>query len=392
MRTSTLFLAGSLIVNVALLGTLVTGLRVGDEASSREGSLSLKDPRPGFAPERIDPETWTKLRTTEFNDLCSRLRAAGFSPGIARALLVSEVRAQSASLRTAINARAAERPFWEPERYQPGDLEAWEQLEEEENRTITQSILADTTPISPAALEGLRRRYPNFSEEKLLGIHLSGKELSAYSALGIRIATKELVALLKKRDEAITRLLTPEEREQYDLWTSDRASYLREQLAAFQPSEEEFLTIYRLFRTYAETSKPTGNAINLDRPNTDAEKTFVADLKAALGESRFAEYVRSSDSNYQTTVRLVARLEMPVETANQVYLVQKETQQRLADLEADRTLTTADWTAQVTALTGEAEVRVGAILGPAGLSVYRQYGGTWMDPRLHRPPKTISQR
>ena len=121
------------------------------------------------------------------------------------------------------------------------------------------------------------------------------------------------------------------------------------------------------------------------RDRSTAQRQLTEDIKTTLGEQRYAEYQRSTDGNYQQTARLVARLELPPETANQVYTVQQDMQQRVRTLQMDRNLAPADRNTQLAALATEAQAKITATLGPRGYDAYKQYGGSWLQQLQPRP-------
>src|SRR5581483_7325990 len=86
-----------------------------------------------------------------------------------------------------------------------------------------------------------------------------------------------------------------------------------------------------------------------------------------------------TDYNFQQTARLVARLELPPETANQVYTLQQDMQARLRDLNANRDLPRDDRTTKLAVLGTEAEAKLTSLLGARGYEAYKQNGGYWVQ-------------
>src|SRR5208282_195111 len=58
-------------------------------------------------------------------------------------------------------------------------------------------------------------------------------------------AFEKLRDLQREQDAALSRLLTPQEKEEYELTMSPTADRLRKQLIGFNPTEEEFLDLFR---------------------------------------------------------------------------------------------------------------------------------------------------
>ena len=108
-----------------------------------------------------------------------------------------------------------------------------------------------------------------------------------------------------------------------------------------------------------------------------AQADLQKHLEAAFDPNRFAAYQRATDYSYRQTTAHASRLELPAGTADQVYAVQKEIQDRM------RTgpMTPADRAA----LADEATAKVSALLGPRGFDAYKQNGGQWLQNLTPRP-------
>ncbi|MEO6569828.1 MAG: hypothetical protein ABIO94_13785 [Opitutaceae bacterium] len=391
MKAATLLLTGSLVVNAALFTALIAGFSAETTTSTViRTRLPTDASTASVSPSAIDPKTWTNLQPADLAGLFDRLRAAGLSPAVARALLKEQVRAQFTPRRASLNRAMTEGPFWESVRSNPATVAALGQLTREQNQTL-KDLLGPDALLDESATAILRRQLPNFSEAKITAIQRARQELDEIGEQLLEgAAPPEFEALMNEREADIARMLTPQEREDYDLRTGDIANSLRRRLAGFDPTEKEFRDLYRSHRAYEESAKRPAGAVDVARPSTDAEKQLVEQMKATLGEPRYADYQRSLDGNYQQTARLVARLELPAGTANQVYAVQKEIEQRVTTLEANRALPTEDRSAQLGALAHEAEAKVTSFLGPRGFEAYKQYGGFWLtnlQPRAAPAPR-----
>ena len=398
MNGSTALLAGSLLVNATLIGLFVAG-------SDREKTPAVSAPETGVAPStapenvtpgltatKIDPKIWANLHPTEFGAFYDRLRAAGLSPTVARMIVTAQVRAQFSARRAALNRAAAERPFWEPVTPDRNTAAALTQLTKEENRAIRDALGPDALR-DENAVAVLRRQFPTFSETKIDAIQRLRESLNETAQEFLTTeggeAPPELVTLMKEHEVAIARLLTPQEREEYDLRASSTALTLRQRLTGFDPTEQEFRALFALQSNYAATNNRPAAAVDLWRPTSPVDNQLVEEMKSAIGEQRYADFLRSNDASYQQTARLMARLELPPDTADHVYAVQKEIQQRATTLEINRALTPSERNAQLSALAAEAQTKVISVLGPRGFEAYKQYGGSWLTSLQSRaaPPR-----
>jgi hypothetical protein len=127
----------------------------------------------------------------------------------------------------------------------------------------------------------------------------------------------------KKRDLAA--ILTPQELADYELRSSDAAEKLHRKISKFDRTEEEYRNIFAIQKAYDDTQNldawgnPIDQSSEARRKQREAEKIVGAQIKAALGAERYADYTRSQNYDYQKLVAATQRLSLPPETARQVY-------------------------------------------------------------------------
>ena len=112
---------------------------------------------------------------------------------------------------------------------------------------------------------------------------------------------------------ALTPLLTPQEREQYDLWFSDASARVRDSVFGMEATEEEFLKLYALQK-------------ELDRKNSPPARTLIRrgarrlkQAPVALGEQRYGEWLRAQDPDYREIVRVTSRFKLSAAVAAELY-------------------------------------------------------------------------
>lgn len=113
-------------------------------------------------------------------------------------------------------------------------------------------------------------------------------------------SSKEMLAA---KDEEALKILTPDEKFEYDLRRSNDSMYLRVALGDFEVSEQEFRAAFPAMKTFvAEAGVPslmaivrgTGDPREQTRP---ARLQLESALKAALGENRYAELLAGTGWN-----------------------------------------------------------------------------------------------
>jgi hypothetical protein len=115
--------------------------------------------------------------------------------------------------------------------------------------------------------------------------------------------------LERQADQRIKELLTPEEALQYDLRFSRTANAMRASLGGFDPTESEFIEIFKIRKPFAEAE----NAEIEERGGVPMEKVQAnkdavdQQIKNLLGESRFADYERTGDYGFQQLWKLTQK-------------------------------------------------------------------------------------
>lgn len=199
----------------------------------------------------------------------------------------------------------------------------------------------------------------------------------------------DLAPLERELRTALAAVLSPAELEEYDLRNSNTGRSMRSELTAFNPTEEEFRALYKLRQPFDEQfgfiyGIPSQEQM---RQRGEAQKQLLAQIGSALGAERAADYERAIDYNYRQTSQLVARLELPPETALSLWNTQKEFEKRRGEIyRASPGVAEADRTSQLAALQKEALAKVTPLLGTASaVAAYRQYGGSWLESLVPRP-------
>jgi hypothetical protein len=397
MKISTLVLSVSLAANLALVAVFVAGTT--DNPASASGPRNVQSAAPAPAAADTAPasaDVWAELRSDDLHTEIDRLRREGFPPATMRAIIAAQVRAGFAARRKALEAAQGDLPFWKNATPDPNTQAALRALGKEEQKVI-KDLLGPDAENSYAA--SLRRQFPNVSGDKIdqlsaIRERYDDQRMALYAAAsgGMTMLPDErakIDALDKAMHGEFAGVLSPQELEDYDLRTSNTANQLRYNLSAFDPTEQEFRTLYKLQSAFDEQWAPyRGMGMQSEdqmRARGEAQRQLTDQIKAALGGARYAEYQRATDYNYRQTTQLVARLELPPEAAIQVYAVQQDIQDRMRNYQAmppnDERLS------QFSALATEAQTRITAVIGPKGYEAYKQYGGSWLQNLAPRPPR-----
>jgi len=387
-----LVVAGSLVLNVVLAWWLIAGLNhPAPVPADATASLLRAAPTAAALERAIDPDVWPSLQTDDLRTLVTRLRATGFPPDIIRAILSARLGETYIARRKALDPEEDTRPFWKARTSDPKRDLALRQLGREHEKLL-RDLLGDQDAADPMAEAYQQRRLEGVPPEKANQVRellrdYDGKRADIFAAGIYQGDRNKLTELEKAQHAALAQVLTPAELVEYDLRTSNTANQLRFELSAFDPTEAEFRELFQLKESFGDRLGPMSGPPTREQmlARNEAQKQLTEQIKATLGPVRAEEYVRALDGNYRQTSQLVARLELPPETTNQVWTVQKDIQERTQALNKDRSLTAEQRAGQLAALADEAKTRISATLGDRGFEAYQQYGGRWLQSLKPRP-------
>ena len=341
-------------------------------------------------------QSWSELQSGDLKTLPERLRAAGFSPSLIRAIVAAQVSEQFSARRKELLGNQAEQPFWKNQRSGGVDPKTMTALRDlgKEQMALMKSLLGDSAPGNDEMNSWQRRQFGNLTPEKLTQLQSINTDYSELQqeimqkANGVMLPEdREKLAYLEKEKLAdIAKTLTPQEFEDFQLRSSNTANQLRGQLGSFNTTEAEFRALYKVAAAIDEkygTAGPFGPRNPGDYQNRQAD--MLAQAKAILTPERFADYKLATDPQSRQVSSLVARLELPPATTQQVVTLQQDIQNRARAIMTNRELPPADRTAQQAALLQEATAKLSATLTPRGLEAYKQNGGQWLDMLKPRP-------
>lgn len=404
-----LLLALSILGNAALALVLVQGaLEKAAGPDSRPAAKATTDGSAAKAPEA--PQVWATVATDDLAVLPDRLRNAGFPPHIVRAILAAQLHRDFAARRKAIEG-ARDATYWKSEALDPKKQIELRQLSREEQKELRtllgpeadndgySSVYRDRglSGVPPEKADLVRNVIRDFDEQRQ-DFYLS---LQVGGSISMTPAdTEKLRAIEKAQHAEIAKVLSPAELENYDLVASNTAQSLRYQLTAFDATEQEFRTLFKLQRDFEDRLGGIYGPMSQDdmRARNEAQNQLNEQIKLALGPDRFADYQRSTDYNYRQTSLLVTRLELPADTTNQLYAVQKEYQEKLQTMQkeymenrrqaAEAAPSRDELMRRLTALQQEAIDKVTPLLGGTrGVEAYKQYGGQWISNMVPRMPQ-----
>lgn len=395
-RTIHILLGISLLLNAVLASWAVRG--VDRETEERAARTAARASAPIVATRPvIEAKLWASLATDDLPELVARLRAAGFPKEIVRAIIGGHIAEQFAARRRALDPDESARAFWKDYTVDSRLPLAQLQLFREQEKALRNLLGPDAAATDPMTLARQRARFGSLPPEKLDAVQLLASEFDRqrtelFYKTGT-ISPADSTRIDRELRTALAAILTPAELEDYDLRSSATGRMLRNELSAFNPSEEEFRAIFKLRQQIDEQFPTSGGFLSQEqmRQRQEAMQNLNRQLTAQFGPDRGAEYARATNYDYRQTSQLVARLNLPPDTTLQLWTVQQDIQQRRLEIYRTTSGTsTADRHAALASLQTEAVAKVTPLLGGArGVEAYRQYGGAWIASLV--PPPAPAQ-
>ncbi len=345
---------------------------------------------------------WSAL-ASEADDthFVARLRAEGFPERVVRGLLDYRLNEKFIDEIRELSSRH-QAPYWRNTAFVRSDLnpEAHNRLREIEQFVAEQKRLL-LGPSADAFQPGDygehdRRRYGDLAPEKVAALKAIEKDYRELTDRinednqGITLAEdrEKLAFLEKQKQDDIARLLTPDELEQYKLRSSASAHFARNKLQFLDPTEDEFLAIYRLHQDFDKTYGVSHLSREQSERRRSAEPEFESQIAALLGPQRYAEYQITNDHNFQETRSFITEAGLPPATARQLVALQRESIQQAASIKADTSLPAKIRDQKLAALRQAAFDKASGLLGQERAASFENYtAGRWLAQLAPAPVK-----
>lgn len=343
------------------------------------------------APSAREP-LWSGLQADSYDEAIARLRAAGCPPREIAAVIRAMIQAWTMERREALGFANENQPYWKGYQFFAGprpNLEMNKVYLESQRLERTYLLTPELFGTDETQLRGYRERFGTLDTEKLRRLAILDSEhnekmqallTSRSSQPGSATYNSDPAQqekLQAEREAAIRALLTPEEYAQYEVRNGPVSFGLRFQLENFRPTEQEYLALYAIEKKRRE---PAGNASTLTpQQRKEASDAYQAEIKAALGPERYADYEAVSKAGSDRLPALVTRLNLPLTTISAVNAVRDDTNTRAKAIRENATLSAEQRTAQLAALAAEAETDLRTLfVTPRGLDAYKDIKGEWL--------------
>jgi hypothetical protein len=399
MKALPLILTASLLANAALVAT-VTMRSPGSHALSLAhgggGSHVAGSAVAGGTGKVTDVDLVAALNANDPEALRDLLRAAGVSEETVRTFVgISIWKRYEARFKALQPKPDPNKPWWKDDPRQNGWYGNLTRAQREEMRRLqheqrdeAERILGPDKNDSNWGWQDPRMAFLSADKRKQIQeIQQDYQELMSevqQDMQGFQLPSdREKLRFLKeeqKRD--IEAVMTPEERQAYELRMSSTAQNLRWQMTRFDATEEEYLKVFPLQKAFDEkysTNDPYGSYVERDqnfwKERQAAEKQLKEQMKAVMGEQRYADYLRSQESDYQQLQAAARRLELPAATADRVYSMRDDVTASARQIAANENLGPDQKKQALAALAASTRDQVRATLGAEAADAYFKNNG-----------------
>lgn len=392
MKPAVLVLCTSLAANAALLGVFAARPSLAPPvvrsffefgraaASSSDASTA---PKVSAKPTPQDVSAagpwWQSLENPDLTALVARLRAAGFPPSVLRAIIDAEIEARFAPRLQELARELHETPYWKPDpSLYTGNSKLFESINQiyRERSQVLRSLLGHGAFASGGedASTAIQRQFGNLSEAKIAMVQRIGDDYAEMigqvrtAMQGVTLPEdREKLALLEREKRAdLASVLTPEELADYEMRTSPITNRLRTPLTIMNASEAEFRTIFGIQQPYLEVINPQMGmmTIEMSQQRRDTTAKINEQIKAALGEARFAEYQRATQSEFQQLHRIASAEGVSAEAMARAFDLRTPAATASTDIMNDRNLSPEDKRTALQNLAQTTRTQILSTLGP----------------------------
>jgi hypothetical protein len=364
-------------------------------AAWKAKAVETARPPPAVVVVQTNAFHWSQLESPDYRQYIANLRAIGCPEVTLKDIIMTDVMRLYAQRRGQYEHNGREFKFWETDEKR---ILKQTQLEEREKQ------LAQINKELPAVLRELlginyeremKKYFVDSDEDNRRLSFLSGDKRERLLALRDQFEGKResvtynltngpatpgdidrLREIDKEQEEALSGLLSPEEKEEYQLSMSPTADHLRKELIGFNPTETEFRDLFRRQQAidsayaYEDMSDPTVRAAK-----AADEQSMMSDVKAGLGPERATALDKAKDTDYQTVSLLTERFDLPAETSQAIVDMRQAAEDEKKLLLANKDISPERLEVALKAIEAETEKAARETLGDQAYAQYSQSAG-----------------
>lgn len=349
------------------------------------------------APGPTQAWNWQALDSPDLPQLIANLRAVGCPEQTVRDIVLGRINRQFAAREAQLQLRPEHVNPWEAARWTASERRAKQrqlrELERHKRRLLKELLGIDQPPdlterYSSGDLPRVQAAYAALPDTKReLVFQIQEQFWDQLEELEERTRgywepedLAEYRRLRAQYNQALAEVLTGTELEDFLIATSPLGRQLRTELAAFAPSDQELRLILRLRQQFPDLFDPPPDYEPSSDPQAaaqlaQAQHHYEQQLKAALGETRYADYQRAQDPQYKILARLVQEAGLSPEVTRQAYEVQQAALAHAQRLRTDPSLDPEQRRQALRTAQAELNKTLLQLLGDRGFQAWQRAGG-----------------
>ena len=347
---------------------------------------------------------WRLVESEDYKKYIANLRSIGCPEETIRDIITADVNKLYESRRKELAGPKKKFEFWKPGGLMSAAMDP-ERTEKEralnkEKRALLIELLGSAPDEKPDLLAGAAGQMeamfdflPADKRSKVFELMQDMQVKMQKAMKGGSPDPDDIRKAMKESETAMAAILTPEEMLDYNLRFSMTANMMRMQLAGFEPTEQEFLDLFQKRKAYDDEFGVAGmGGQNLKGEAKEkqkaAEQKLNDQIKAELGEERYAEYKRAQDYSFQTMYRAADRENLGKDVAIKAYDMKKVAEDQAKTVRADKSLSAEQRAAALQGIRAETENSIRAVFGDKGFQSYEKQNGTYWLRGISPDPKS----
>lgn len=346
---------------------------------------------------------WAQLESEDYKTYIARLRSIGCPEQTIRDIIIADLDKLLAPEIAAAYGRRKELKYWHSEEEEmlnnidPGEIfKRRREIDGRKREIIRELVNTDLSRERMKAsgeVDYYERRLGFLPEERRTQVRelierfdeaeqkIRDREGGEESVLSAAERSK-LRILRQQRETEMEAVLSPQEKQQYELWLAPTANEVRHALYGMDASEQEFQSVYQARKAY-EDAWGSRDPDLMDAASRQKMEEARADMEGqiqhSLGEKRYAEYQRGQDDDFHLLNALVTRFKLPRERAEEVYGYKTVAMGYRAQVRNDASLTPAQREDALGRIAAETREAVRGVLGQRAYNYYLRTGqGRWI--------------
>ena len=341
---------------------------------------------------------WGQLESEDYRTYIARLRSIGCPEQTIRDIIIADLDKVFAPKVASASGHRKNLKYWEPEEeelsndWDPREVAQKMQQIDREKREVIQELVGVDLVRERLKQRGIEdyyeRRLSFLPDEKQTQVRailerydekeraIRDKEIEDGEALSPE-DKRWLQRLSAQRESEVSALLSPEERQQYNLWVSPIANAVRHSLYGMSATEQDFQMVYAV-RKQLDEQWGQLDADSMDSRTKEqfelAKNQVDAQIKTQLGDEKFRQYKRGEDEDYHRLSATLTRLKLPHKKADEIYDMKQALAEARQQVVANQALAAEQRENLLRALNDETERAARQVLGDKGYNSYLRSG------------------